>query len=43
MTDIARRSFLAAIGAGLAAPAILRAQSRSKRYPIAFSTWPRAA
>ena len=38
MTDIARRSFLATIGAGLAAPAILRAQSRSKRYPIAFST-----
>jgi sugar phosphate isomerase/epimerase len=26
------------MGAGFAAPAILRAQSRSKRYPIAFST-----
>ena len=38
MTTIARRSFLATLGAGLAAPAILRAQSRSKRYPIAFST-----
>ena len=38
MTAIARRSFLATVGAGLAAPAILRAQSRSKRYPIAFST-----
>jgi sugar phosphate isomerase/epimerase len=38
MTVIARRSFLATVGAGLAAPAILRAQSRSKRYPIAFST-----
>jgi sugar phosphate isomerase/epimerase len=38
MTNIARRSFLSTLGAGLAAPAILRAQSRSKRYPIAFST-----
>ena len=38
MTTFARRSFLATLGAGLAAPAILRAQSRSKRYPIAFST-----
>jgi len=38
MTTIARRSFLSTVGAGLAAPAILRAQSRSKRYPIAFST-----
>jgi len=38
MTTVARRSFLATLGAGLAAPAILRAQSRSKRYPIAFST-----
>jgi sugar phosphate isomerase/epimerase len=38
MTTIRRRSFLSALGAGLAAPAILRAQSRSKRYPIAFST-----
>ena len=38
MTTIARRSFLSTLGVGLAAPAILRAQSRSKRYPIAFST-----
>jgi sugar phosphate isomerase/epimerase len=38
MSPVARRSFLAALGAGVAAPAILRAQSRSKRYPIAFST-----
>jgi sugar phosphate isomerase/epimerase len=38
MTTVARRSFLATLGAGLTAPAILRAQSRSKRYPIAFST-----
>jgi len=38
MTTVARRSFLSTLGAGLAAPAILRAQSRSKRYPIAFST-----
>jgi sugar phosphate isomerase/epimerase len=38
MTAIARRSFLSTLGAGFAAPAILRAQSRSKRYPIAFST-----
>jgi sugar phosphate isomerase/epimerase len=35
---LARRSFLATLGAGLAAPAILRARSRSKRYPIGFST-----
>ena len=33
-----RRRFLTTLGAGLAAPALLRAQSRSKRYPIAFST-----
>jgi sugar phosphate isomerase/epimerase len=38
MPNVARRSFLATLGAGLAAPALLRAQSRSKRYPIAFST-----
>ena len=40
-----RRQFLAALGAGLAAPTILRAAARPKRYPIAFSTlgcpaWP---
>ncbi len=33
-----RRSFLGTLGAGLAAPAILRAQTRKPRYPIAFST-----
>jgi sugar phosphate isomerase/epimerase len=33
-----RRAFLAALGATVAAPAILRAASRAKRYPIAFST-----
>jgi sugar phosphate isomerase/epimerase len=38
MSPVARRSFLATLGAGIAAPAILRAQTRSKRYPIAFST-----
>jgi sugar phosphate isomerase/epimerase len=38
MTTFARRSFLATLGAGLAAPAILRAQGRAKRYRIAFST-----
>jgi len=38
MNSMARRSFLTTLGAGFAAPAILRAQSRSKRYPIAFST-----
>jgi sugar phosphate isomerase/epimerase len=35
---LGRRGFLATLGAGLAAPAILRAASRKKRYPIAFST-----
>jgi hypothetical protein len=38
MSTIARRRFLTTLGAGFAAPAILRAQARSKRYPIAFST-----
>ncbi len=38
MTNVARRRFLTTLGAGLAAPAILRAQARSKRYPISFST-----
>lgn len=37
MTTIARRSFLAAIGAAACAPAILHAQPR-KRFRIAFST-----
>jgi sugar phosphate isomerase/epimerase len=35
---LGRRAFLATVGASLAAPAILRARTRSKRYPIAFST-----
>lgn len=39
MTDLTRRSFLATLGTGLAvAPALLRARTRSARYPIAFST-----
>ena len=39
MTNLTRRSFLASLGAGLAAaPALVGAQSRSGRYPIAFST-----
>jgi len=38
MSFVARRSFLATLGAGVGAPAILRAQGRPKRYPIAFST-----
>ncbi len=35
---LARRAFIAQLGAAVAAPAVLRAQARSKRYPIAFST-----
>ncbi len=35
---IARRAFLSTLAAGVTAPAILRAQARAKRYPIAFST-----
>jgi sugar phosphate isomerase/epimerase len=38
MTTVARRAFLSTLGAGLAAPAILRAQARPERYPIGFST-----
>ena len=38
MSTIARRSFLAALGAGVCAPAILRAQRKPKRYRLAFST-----
>ena len=39
MSDLTRRSFLATLGSSLAvAPAILRAQARSARYPLAFST-----
>jgi sugar phosphate isomerase/epimerase len=36
--SLARRAFLASLGAGLAGPAILRAQGPKKRFPIAFST-----
>jgi sugar phosphate isomerase/epimerase len=35
---VARRAFLSTLGAGLAAPAILRAQARPKRHRISFST-----
>jgi sugar phosphate isomerase/epimerase len=35
---LGRRAFLATMGAGLAAPRVLRAVPRKKRYPIAFST-----
>jgi sugar phosphate isomerase/epimerase len=38
MTTVARRAFLTTLGAGLAAPAILRAQARPKRHRISFST-----
>jgi sugar phosphate isomerase/epimerase len=38
MTTLARRSFLAALGAGFCAPAIVRAQHTGKRYRLAFST-----
>ncbi len=38
MTTVARRAFLTTLGAGLAAPAILRAQTGSKRHRISFST-----
>jgi sugar phosphate isomerase/epimerase len=39
MTTVARRSFLATLGAGLAAPAVLRAQGRAKRLPLCFTTY----
>jgi sugar phosphate isomerase/epimerase len=38
MHGISRRTFIGTIGAALAAPAFLRAQSRARRLPIAFST-----
>ncbi len=39
MNPLTRRSFLATVGASVvAAPGLLRAQSRSARFPIAFST-----
>ena len=38
MTVVTRRSLLATLGAGLCAPAVLRAQRRAERYRIAFST-----
>ncbi len=45
MTEISRRTFLAAAGAAAAAPALLFGRARAARYPIAFSTlgcpkWP---
>ena len=46
MTHLTRRTFLTTVGAGLVtAPALLRARSRSARYPSSFSTlgcpaWP---
>jgi L-ribulose-5-phosphate 3-epimerase UlaE len=39
MSRVARRAFLTTLGAGLAAPAILRAQTRSRRLPLCFSTY----
>jgi sugar phosphate isomerase/epimerase len=38
MSRFGRRTFLSGLAAGVAAPAILRAQARPKRLPIAFST-----
>jgi sugar phosphate isomerase/epimerase len=38
MSTVARRTFLSGLAAGIAAPAVLRAQARPKRLPIAFST-----
>jgi sugar phosphate isomerase/epimerase len=38
MPRLARRRFLASLAAGAAAPAIVRAQQRPPRFPIAFST-----
>ena len=35
---LGRRVFLSALGAGLAAPAVLRARAPKKRHPIGFST-----
>ena len=38
MTQLPRRRFLTTLAASMAAPAILRAETRSPRFPIAFST-----
>jgi sugar phosphate isomerase/epimerase len=38
MPALARRTFLTSLAASVAAPAILRSQTRPKRLPIAFST-----
>src|SRR5262245_28706667 len=35
---VSRRTFLSTLAAGMAAPAVLRGQGRSKRLPMAFST-----
>ena len=39
MSALARRTFLTSLAASVAAPAILRSQTRSKRLPICFSTY----
>lgn len=38
MSSIGRRHFLFSLGAGLAAPAIVRARGQKPRLPISFST-----
>ena len=38
MRSVRRRHFLLTVGAGLAAPAILRARDRKPRLPLSFST-----
>ena len=38
MAHVARRTFLTRLTVGISAPAVLRAQARPKRFPIAFST-----
>lgn len=38
MPRYARRTFLSGLAAGIAAPAVLRSQTRARRLPIAFST-----
>jgi sugar phosphate isomerase/epimerase len=38
MAKLARRAFLTSLASAVAAPAILRASPRAKRFPIAFST-----
>jgi hypothetical protein len=38
MSSVDRRSFLVGLGAGLAAPAIVRARSQKPKLPISYST-----